>query len=315
MRVGFFYDFDLTLSEEYQQFPLFRHFTESLKEKYPWFEKPEDYWRLCQHCDLGVGYMEQMVTHVKNGVFSGLTNEQMESEFGPQIELSSGLPGWFPRMGDFCDSNYLDPEHHVISVGIDPLIRGTSIAPHLTSVTSGKFRGNSKGITKISNIVDPFQKVEVIKTICKGDLYTDLALKDYHINYRHALVFGDGFTDRDMFRYIRQRGGIAICVFEPGNRPAYENAVHNLGGDGTLNSSVTILAPRDYRAGSVLEEVTQEMLHNMVEREKHCDMDYLLVHSMLRGQLEHPQINEIVSGHYQDCKWCQKLTSPQLIFS
>ena len=75
-KIGFIYDFDLTLSEEYQQMPLFRGFSENIKKEYG--IEPEDYFRvLCKGTDIGVGSLEQMLNDVKKGIFPGLTNRIM----------------------------------------------------------------------------------------------------------------------------------------------------------------------------------------------------------------------------------------------
>ncbi len=309
MRSGLFYDFDLTLSEEYQQFPIFRHFLKNLRQAYPEIDKPQDYWDLAENCELGVGYMAQMVIDANNGVFPGLTNEMMEKVFAPRIKLAPGIPNWFSRIDSFCNANGIDPEHHIISVGIEPLIKGTSIAPHTTSITSGEFMDDGNNITKIQRILDPFEKVESIKRTAKGgDLYQDLGMGEYHFNYGNCIVFGDGETDKDMFRYIRGRGGVAICVFEKGNKKAFEKARAQVG-EG--RSSVSFIVPRDYSPGSTLEKVVQESLLLLQERNEHCDMDQNLVYDSIRGQIINPEIAKILGDHLKECKYCQKLTTPK----
>jgi len=207
----------------------------------------------------------------------------------------------------------MDPEHHIISVGVKPLITGTSISPHATSITSGEFMDDDQGITKIQSIVNPFEKVEYIKRTAKGgDLYEDLGMNEYHLNYRNCIVFGDGETDKDMFRYIRGRGGIAICVFEKGNQDAFEKAIATVGEQAkNQRSSASYIVPRDYSPGSTLEKVVQESLMLLQERNQHCDMDQNLVHDAIRGQIRNPDVEKIIKDHYKGCQWCQKLTTSE----
>ena len=317
MRHGLFYDFDLTLTEEYQQFPIFRHFMKNLRKAYPKIKTPQDYWNLAEHCDLGVGYMAQMVIDANNGVFPGLTNEAMEKEFAPQITLAPGLPEWFTRINDFCDGSEMELEHHIISVGVKPLITGTPVAPHANSITSGEFMDDEQGITKIQSIVNPFEKVEYIKRTAKGgDLYDDLGMNEYHLNYRNCIVFGDGETDKDMFRYIRGRGGIAICVFKKGSKEAFEKAKASLGKHTkSQRSSASFIVPRDYTQGSTLEGVVQESLTLLEERNQHCDMDQNLVYDAIRGQIRNPEVDRIIREHYDGCPWCQKLSQTKFYSS
>ncbi len=306
INVGFFYDFDDTLTEEFQQYPIFRHFFKKLKKKHK-LEKIEDYWKLCEQCDKGVGYMQQMLKDTPR-VFSGLTNKMMEDVFAKDIKLSPGIPDWFPRINEFCKGTGINPEHHVISVGILPLIKGSAIYSYLNSVHSGEFHEDENNITKIKTIIEPFRKFEYLKRICKGaDLYTDLSLDQYHINYFRTLTLGDGFTDRDILRFAHERGGIAIGVFEKGNRAAFERAQNNLG------KSVNFIVPRDYTQGSVLERVTQESLYDIVHNG--CDMDYILVHNFTKNQIRNKEVGEVVKRHLDSCGKCKKKLEPKFYFS
>ncbi len=246
MRMGFFYDFDLTLSEEFQQFPVFRAFKDELKKKYG-IDSPEQYWSVCRGSDVGVNWMGQFLVDSKE-LFGGLTNEQMISEFAPHVKLAPGLPSWFERLNDKALSLGVEVENHVITAGAVPLVQGSSIFPYLTSLIGGEFLDNEKGIYKINSVVEPFRKVEHFKRICKGDdLYKDLAMEDYHINYRNAFYFGDGQSDKDLFRYLNQRGGISVGVYEKGNEGSFEKAVSVLCSENPFNYQVKFIIPIDYR--------------------------------------------------------------------
>mgnify|MGYP007066201332 CR=1 FL=1 len=313
VRIGFIYDFDLTLSEEFQQYPIFREFAAQLKEVHG-VSLPEEYWRLCNNSEMGVGWMQQLVKDAKAGVFPNLTNQRMRDHFASQIKLSPGLvtldgtANWFDRVNEYCQDNGSEGEHHVISVGVHPLIAGTAVFPNLTSLRSGTFNEDDSGIVDIKTIVDPFRKVEDVKSICKGtDLHEDLPLDRYHINYRNVIIFGDGQSDKDMFRYIRQRGGIAVAVFEEGNWQEYRKAIKNLG------DSVNIIAPRDYSGGSTLDELIKEHVGKISS--EICDMDYDLVHKFLLGQLRNDAVRTVVQGHYQDCGLCQERSELKAYFS
>ena len=58
-RIALIYDFDLTLSEEYQQFPLFREFSDQLREKHG-IDREQDYFpTLCESLvDIEVGSLD-----------------------------------------------------------------------------------------------------------------------------------------------------------------------------------------------------------------------------------------------------------------
>jgi hypothetical protein len=302
MKIGIVYDFDLTLTEDFQQYPIFREHLSALAEAYG-LEKIEDYWKLCNDGEMGVGWMQQMLYDAEEGHFPGLDNERMKSHFAPLIKLSPGIPDWFTRINQFADGQAVDLEHHVISVGVRPLIEGTSVYSHLASLQTGEYNDHDSGICigSIKRILEPFRKVESLKEICKGTgnhLHDHLTLDEYHLDYRNVVVVGDGQSDKDMFRFIKQRGGVAIVVYENGDEQAQESLKEKMAG------SVSVIAPRDYRAESSLDSEIRRTIKLLANNS--CDMDYDIVHKLLLGQLRNNQIIRVAEKHLDDCGWCQE---------
>ncbi len=301
VNVGFVYDFDLTLSEEFQQIPIFKVFADRLKQVHG-ITDFNDYWKLMDEdeCNLDIGYMQQFLKDTP-AIFWGLTNKRMEKEFGPQIQLSPGIPEWFEKINEHVRSLGLEPQHHVISSGIHHLVKGSAVAPHLSSIHAGEFLDDGTNMIKIKKSVHPFLKVACLKEICKGtDLYKDLAMNQYNINHEFVFVFGDGQSDRNMFRYVKEAGGRALAVFEKSNEKAFEVTKEKLAGD------VNLIVPRDYRSDSTLMKVVQESLEEMAALARgECDMDYSLVHCYKLKQLRSPEIAKIVEKHLSDCDICQ----------
>jgi len=316
MDMGFFYDYDFTLTEEIQTFPIFRKYMKNLSAVYG-ISKPEEYWKLCEGTDMGIGYMEQIVLDAK-GVFCDLTNKKMEQEFAKEVKLAEGLFNWFTRMNKFVlklgSGNKL--EHHVISVGLLPLIRGSSVSSYVNSITAGEFLEKDGRIYKIKSIIDPFRKIESFKRICKGtNLHEDISIDKYHIKYRNAFTFGDGLSDIDLFRYARQRGAIVIAVFEPGNRKDFKKIKKLTKINNPEESFVNLIVPRDYSKNSILNEVIQQKIYEMVEAEKHCDMTFELIHNWKLNHIENKGICSIVRKHFENCKYCQSKFYPAVYFS
>ncbi|MBS3162715.1 haloacid dehalogenase-like hydrolase [Candidatus Woesearchaeota archaeon] len=307
-RIGFFYDFDLTLSEELQQTPILKKYAKELEAKYKITEPIQYFLKLCKQFDKSVEWMEQMLQD-SNEIFNGLTNEKLEKEFGPQIKLAKGLPEFFSIIKEELIKQGFECEHHVISVGVDSLIKGTKIYPEVNSVISGKFEEDENGINKIGRIVSEFRKVEHIKNICKGKkMHSDLSLNEYYINYKNVFVFGDGASDIDMFRFILQRGGVAIAVFEQNNNEGYKKAVENLG------NSVNVIVPRDYTDNSRLKKVILEIIKERIEAEGKCDMDYELIHNYKLGYIENNEIQKIIKKHLENCEHCQNKLKKRFYF-
>ncbi len=312
MRAALIYDFDHTLSEEYQQFPILRQFWPAIQEKYREFNfhGPEEYFaRLCsgQGIEVGVGAMQQILLDARdifidhsNTEMPGLSTEKMRTVYGPEIKLAPGIPAWFQRINEYAAS--LDDfalEHHVISAGCAPLIAGTAIMPYLHSLRSGTFIDDGERITKIKTIVDPNNKREEIIKLCKGQgLHEDIPFDNYHINYENVIVVGDGHSDKRKFNFIRERGGIAIGVYEKGSKEARERAEQQLQG------RVHYLLPRDYSAGKPLEEKVQQSLSAMAART--CSFDYRLIHALQRNHLKDQSLIALASQHMDSCGDCRE---------
>lgn len=299
-RAACIYDFDLTLTEEYQQMPILRAFARPIEEKHG--VQPENYFAtLCsgQGIEVGVGAMQQFILDAQN-IFFGVSTEVMKNYYARQIQLAAGLPEWFPCINEAAEKAGLTLEHHVVSAGFKPLIEGSIIAPYLASIRSGTFIDNERGIYKIKTIVDPNNKRDEITKICKGtpELEQDFPIKDYHLRYDHVLVFGDGHSDKRMFNFVRERGGIAIGVYEKNNAERRESAKEE------LNGRVHYLVPRDYSAGTPLEQVVRQSLQMIAKRT--CKFDF---HDIRKLQLHHYEDSKQIKlawQHLRRCGDCQE---------
>tara|TARA_Y100000310_G_scaffold134116_1_gene133133 strand:- start:571 stop:1503 length:933 start_codon:yes stop_codon:yes gene_type:complete len=302
--IGFIYDFDLTLSEEYQQMPLFREFAENIRNEYG--IDPEDYFNvLCDGTDIGVGSLEQMLNDVKAGVLPNITNEIMRDLYGPRIELAKGLPGWFERVNQKVEDLGYQASHHVISAGCIPFVEGTVITPHLDSIRAGRYLDNLASIYKIKSVVEPNNKSVEIRRICKGTgINQNLPIDEYKINYDHVILFGDGESDLRMFNFIRERGGYAIGVYGLNNNPPHEKTKNKL--DGKVN----YILPRDYSKDSIIDLVITDLIDTIFNRS--CNYDYRLVSALNLHQLKNKGLIDLTSRHLSSCNDCQERSWPTI---
>ncbi len=308
MNVACIYDFDLTLTEEYQQFPILRQFAREIEQKHG-ITKIDDYFgKLCsgQGIDIGVGAMQQILIDCRD-IFTDISNESMRTVYAPQIRLAPGLPDWFPRITAYAEQQGLDLEHHVVSAGFTPLIQGTMIAPYLASLRSGTFLEGARDLDRIKTIVDPNNKREEIIKICKGkDVHEDLPIDQYKFMYENVIVFGDGKSDKRKFNFVRERGGLAIGVYEKGNEADLARAQRDLG------RRVHHLVPRDYSANSAIEWVVQGGLEAIAKRT--CTLDYRMIQALQLQHLRNQEQIELYSRHLQNCGDCQERSRPTQIW-
>ena len=295
-NVAFGYDFDETLSEETGQMPFLRHFLPNLKKKYG-IERAEEYWKLCDDSDFNIAWLQQVAKDAPE-CFPGLTNQALEEEFAPKIPLAPGVEEWFDMINEYCQEFDLNPSHHVISASVVPLISGTSIAKHLNSICAGEFHDDGGVIHKVKRIIGPHDKVRRLKEIAKGaDLYDDLPIEEYAVNYNRFCIFGDGLSDIDMFRYLQEDGAQINAVYKADKFRAYIKALHK------LVSHVSLIAPRDFRKESYLEKEVKLFLQGIANDE--CDMDFDLVHRMKLGQIKFKEVEKVVREHYKSCDYCK----------
>ena len=310
MNVGLVFDVDLTVTEEYQQTPIFRKHLEAIRTKYDGarnpevVNEPEDYFPvLCAGLDMGVGSMEQLLIDARDGTFPELTNEAMRDEFGPQVKLAPGIEEWFPAINKFAEKLGQNLTSHAISAGVKPLIEGLTIARHFTSIHAGEYTQRDGKLIRVKSVVNPHNKTDHLKTICKGEeISRRRRLEDYRIHYDKVVGFGDGGSDQRILNFLRELGGLSIGVFRKGDQEDYYRAIRDLAG------FAHYIVPRDYTRSSVLDQVVREGLEKMAART--CNYNFRLVSQLKLNHLRHPDLLEITKWHLQECEDCQERSKP-----
>ena len=304
----FIWDFDLTLSAEYQQLPIFRkHFTKikaQAKKEGLALRKPED---ALQRFDLmrgafGVSYLQRILWDAqKGGCLEGLSNEELRT-LGSQIAPARGLvAGWWELAKRFAGRAEI--KHHIVTVGLRPMVEGFfahhKLLPLIDGIDASEFFGK-KTITGIKQVVLPFSKNEWIFSYMKGG-YSHLnelmreGQRKYH--FKDSIVIGDGFTDIAKFSVAKQRGGVPCCVYDPENGEAFEKAKRLLG------QRVDYVLPRDYTPG----RQTFEALATIIERKlaRRCQFTPVVLFYYRDGEV-HPKIAKLVKAHLGTCRECRQ---------
>ncbi|MBU1111747.1 MAG: hypothetical protein ABIG93_03230 [archaeon] len=299
-KVAFGFDIDECLTLETGQNPILRHYMSNITKKYPHITDVSGYWKLCNDSNFKIAWMQQFARDAPE-IFPGLDNKVLREIFAPQIPLAPGVETWFDRMKEYCKELGLEVGFHAISASAIPLIEGLPFAHHFDSIYAGEFHEENGVICRVKNTVGPHDKVRRLKHIAKGldkDIYDDLTVDQYDVEYHRFLIFGDGLSDRDMFRYFHEDGAHVTAVFDPINPKAYVRAKKR------LTDHVNVIVPRDYQEGSRLEKETKRFLEGIANRE--CDMDHDLVHRMILGQLRSSSVEVTVRKHYESCEYCQE---------
>ena len=152
IKVAIFADFDLTLTEEYQQIPLIDHYLDKYKKFYNEpelvkhykkfnpdfsFQKPEDFFKILHvkrdeilkndkssRIQNGVTWLEQLICDKQEGhPLETLTLAELY-EHGKKIKMSKGCLECFLKLKKKWKQHGIDIHVYVVSVGLKTLIEG-----------------------------------------------------------------------------------------------------------------------------------------------------------------------------------------------
>ena len=165
-------------------------------------------------------------------------------------------------------------EFYVISSGLEEIIRGSSIAKHLSGIWGCEFAEKDKQIKYIKNVVSFTEKTKYLYTINKGisdeagpyAVNEKVGETDRRIPFPHMIYIGDGLTDVPCFSLLDHFGGRAFGVFDPSKAGSPKKAWEQL----VVPKRVTSMNAPKYRKsdalGSLLRTAVKRLCLQMDER-------------------------------------------------
>ncbi|MGI8604126.1 MAG: HAD family hydrolase [Verrucomicrobiales bacterium] len=266
--IGIVYDYDQTLSPTYMQDEvMFPHFGINAAA----------FWKKCQGLvasegfDNELAYLKALLDYLS---FDRPTSDELRA-LGKNLTFYVGLPEMFDEL-----ENVLTPahramdihiEHYIVSSGLKALIEGSRLAPHMKAIFGCEFAHDEEGrITFPKRVISHTQKTQYLFRINKGLLDLSADVNDHmpphlrRIPFPNMIYLGDGPTDVPCFTVVRQYGGQAIAVYNTTDaarasfRKCYQLATHA--------SRVKHIAPSDYRGGSHLRLLLEEMITEVADR-------------------------------------------------
>jgi 2-hydroxy-3-keto-5-methylthiopentenyl-1-phosphate phosphatase len=266
-KVVFLYDFDKTLSpKDMQEYG----FIESLG-----IFDPAEFWGLVDETakkysmDRILAYMYLMIHESKR---RGVTiKKEHFVEFGKDIELFEGVPGWFERISAYGKSQQLEIEHVIVSSGLKPMIEATSIAQCFSQIYACDFVYNEENeAIWPAMAINYTTKTQFLFRINKGvrDVTDDVALNSLlpsnmrPVPFDHMIYFGDGLTDVPSMKLVTEAGGFAVAVFNP-----YDDKSKMTAQQLVLDGRVEFMASADYSVNSPLEKLIKLMIQHIVNKD------------------------------------------------
>ena len=276
--IGIIYDYDQTLSPVYMQdevlFPRFGI-------------NPEHFWKKSRALVNNEGYdgeLAYLKTMLDCLDLDRPTNDELQ-RLGADLKFYPGLPEMFGELNKSLTAEHqlfgVKVEHYIVSSGLKALLDGSRIAPHVRKIFGCEFGEDSNGrITFPKRVISHTTKTQYIFRINKGMLEPHEDVNDHMppelrpIPFNHMIYVGDGPTDVPCFTLMKKYGGHALAVYNPNEenrasfRKCYQLSAHA--------DRLKHIAPADYRAGSHLRLLLEEMVHEIASsmvRRKRSEME------------------------------------------
>lgn len=221
--IAVIFDFDDTLTDDS---------TTRLLQKFG--IDPAEFWQkkvnrlLEDGWDPSLAYLTLLLQHVGRGKpIDQLSNIDLR-QFGSTLKFYPGLPGLFNELRAMVKEHSLSNpgiEFYVISGGLEEIIKGSKIAPHLRDVWGCRFSEEDGKIRHIKNAISFTEKTKYVFQINKG-LEKESRQRPYAVNeglpaerrripFENMIYVGDGLTDVPCFSLLSHFGGRTFGVFDP----------------------------------------------------------------------------------------------------
>ncbi len=217
-------------------------------------------------------YLYKMIERANSGLEITQTALRL---WGKKIKPFTGATRMFDRVRKHAESTHdkVTVEFYLISSGIGEILRNTKVAKYFNDIWTCDFHyGEGGRIVFPRNIVSFTDKTRYLFQISKGitgaghrgrpfDVNKKLDNTKLRVPFEQMIFVGDGLTDIPCFSLVRNKGGIAIGVFDKERKEKWGRAWGFIE-DGRVSN----LVPADFSKGSALSLSLMMAVENMARK-------------------------------------------------
>lgn len=290
--IAFVWDFDRTLISGNMQDPIFEEY--GVDRDVFWAEVEglvDHYAREGVIVQRDTVYLGHLLTYVREGIFSDLTNDKLR-ELGGRLEPVAGMPDFMDavraHVGEIPEfaSEGITVENYIVSTGLRAMIEGSPFGPVVDGMWANTFIEHvaepgyldrlpvvnaSAPITQVGYSIDNTSKTRALFDINKGvnknpglDVNARMSADQRRVPMKNMVYIADGPSDVPAFSILNTAGGRTLGVYtlEPSNNHANVKKLQEQG-------RIQGMAEADYRPGKPaylwLMDTVEQIGHEIVE--------------------------------------------------